>query len=167
MDLLFKVMGMVFQALSTGFNKIVEGMKSAPSLDKGIGEMAFHLCATVFASAGKSGQVIPMDIFAMQGGAIYQTIDALLDMAETAGLPVNDDTRKNALGFATQEYLNARKEQGNIDPHDFEDHLKDMEDRSGVPAPPMLRGNPVSSAVQSGLQQQGMGGVLGGMQNGA
>ena len=85
----------------------------------------------------------------MQGGAVYQTIDALCDLAEQIGLKVDDDTRKNALGYAMQNYLHSRISQGNIDEHDFRPHIDDMQQRAGMPS--MLMANPLASSIQQGL----------------
>lgn len=151
-------MSKIFETLSNGFPHITKIMAKSPNLAKTIGDMTFQVCGQIYASAGKAQQVIPMDIFMMQGGAVYQTIDALADMAEAAKLPVTDEDRKNALGWAIQNYQHSRLAQGNVKPEDFMPPIKDMEDRAGIDQhQPMLAENPLSHGVLQGLQSQGLG----------
>lgn len=161
MQLLYTVMSKIFNALSNGFTKIVGIMKSSPNLAKTMGDMTFQVCGQIYSSAAQAQQVLPLDIFMMQGGAVYQTIDALGDMAEAAKLPITDEDRKNALGYAIENYHHSRISQGNIKPDDFMPHIKQMEDRAGIDqSNPMLQANSMSSAVSDGLKSQGL---LGGM----
>jgi len=91
--------------LTNGTADIVKIIKGAQNKAKIIGDMTFHVCSEVFNSAAKAGQPIPMDIFMMQGGAVYQTIDALSDLCEAAKIPFSDEDSKNALGYALADYM--------------------------------------------------------------
>lgn len=81
-------------------------------------------------------------------------------MAEAAKLPITDADRKNALGYAIENYQHSRIQQGNVKPEDFMPHIKQMEDRAGIDQNnPMLAENPLSHGVLQGLQSQGLGGA--------
>ena len=164
MQLMFKAMANIFQALQAGALKFIRILKSSPDIAHTMGDMTFHACSEVFSSAAKAGQPLPIDIFMMQGGCVYQTIDAIADMAEAGGLTVTDEDCKNALGYAVADYMHSRFEQKNITPDDFKTQIEQMSSRNGTPSG--LEGmsqNPVSQGVSQGLQGQG---VLGNMANG-
>lgn len=164
MNLMYKAMANIFQALTTGSKTIIGILSKSPNLAKTMGDMTFHSCSEVFASAAKAGEPLPIDIFMMQGGCVYQTIDAISDLAEAGKLTVTDEDRKNALGYAIADYMHSRMDMKNITPDDFKSQIQDMSSRGGQPSGiEDLPQNPVSQGVSQGLQGQG---VLGNMSNG-
>lgn len=151
--MLDKTMGAVYSAMNkpAQLRTFETWMVKSQNLGSTIGQIAFRLLVSIYNDARHAGSLIPMSVFIAQGGAVYQTIERLLLIAEHCGAQVGDPgkVREDALGIVLDQY----KQHPEI--------FKGQPQQQGGPAPPgappALAANPVSAAVGQGLQQQGMG----------
>lgn len=160
--MLDKVMGAIFHSLNDPKKiRTIEGWLMHPqgtTVGVAIGHIAFKLLAAVFAGAKSSGVQIPTDVFFAQGGAVQQTIDRIIMLAEHAGVPNldNDKVREDALGVVVDSTKQMFGSQ--INQH----AAQDAQTGQSPFAQGMMHANPMSHAVGKGLQQQGLlGGIDG------
>ena len=154
--MLDKVMGAVFQSLNDPKKiRIIESwLMKSKSLGIDIGHIAFKLLMTIYMGAKQSGVMIPITVFYGQGGAIYQTIDRLLMLAEHAGVPgINaDQVREDALGVVNDSV----KAQFGADAGGGQQQGAQPQQAPPPQAGQPMAANPMSAAVGQGLQQQGL-----------
>lgn len=155
MRLLYKVMIHVFDTLTNSGDQIPKLLSQSPAVSKSIGDLTFQILGEIFLSAAHGGEQIPGDVFLMQGGALYQTIDAISDLAESAGIKVTDADRHNAAAYAVENYKNSRLAQGNVDVEEVVPHIEEMQ---GIKhggeqesTPKHLPMKPLPGAIQHGL----------------
>lgn len=161
--LLHRVMALVYHSLNDQkkLAAIESWMHRAPNIGVTIGNIAFMLLMTIFDGAKHAGQQLPPEIFLAQGGAIYQTIDRLIMIAEKIGLHVDPDkSREDALGSCLD---GVRRHWSEIkSPGSSGQRMHMM--GGGKPNVPLghplqqhvMAANPMSAAVSQGLQQQGL-----------
>jgi hypothetical protein len=151
--LLAKVMAAVYKSLNAPAKmRQMEGwMLHSPNLGSTIGNIAFTILASIYQGAKKAGVMIPVDVFFAQGGAVYQTIDRIIMIAEHAGVPDPDPDklREESMGVLSDKVR-----------HMFmaDEHAPQQSAPGPVPPgqAPVMAGNPMSQAVGQGLQQQGL-----------
>lgn len=167
-QLLAKVMAAVYQSLNAPKKlRMVEAwLLKSKNLGADIGHIAFNILASIYHGAEQAGVKLSPDIFFAQGGAVYQTIDRIMLIAEHTGVPDPDPdkVREDALGTLVDSVraMFAQKEASG-QPTD----MQGSQPSPGMPqqGPTSLpqqaaAANPMSAAVGQGLQQQGL---LGGM----
>ena len=160
--MLDKVMGAVFHSLNDPKKiRTIEGWLMNPqgiTVGVAIGNIAFKLLATIYQSAKSSGVDIPTDVFFGQGGAVQQTIDRIILLAEHAGVPNldQDQVREDAMGKVCDS---VKQMFGN----ELNQHAAQDQQTGQSPfSPQMQRANPMSHAVGQGLKQQGLLGATDG-----
>ncbi len=150
--MLDKTMGAVFSSLNkpTQLRTLENYMVKSQNLGATLGQIAFRLLVTIYNSAKQAGVAIPMTVFIAQGGAVYQTIERLLLIAEHCGAQVGDPgkVREDALGTVLDQY--------HQHPELFKGQPHSQDGAAPPGAPQQLAANPMSAAVGQGLQQQGM-----------
>lgn len=167
-QLLAKVMAAVFQSLNAPkkLRMIEAWLLKSKNLGADIGHIAFSILASIYHGAESAGVKLPPDIFFAQGGAVYQTIDRIMMIAEHTGVPDPDPdkVREDALGTVVDSVraMFAQKEAGGEpSPVQGEQPSPGMPTPGETPMPQQAAAaNPMSAAVGQGLQQQGL---LGGM----
>lgn len=144
-----KVMVLVYHSLSEGMHSI-EGklVKGSKNLAQTVGQLTFTALLNVYQSARQAGQNLSPDIFLMQGGAVYETIEAVLQIAEHAGIPGADDDkiREDSLGVV-MDLIQAHK--GEFGP-------QQSGPAQGPPPPPMMAAKRLPASIQQGLASGGM-----------
>jgi hypothetical protein len=150
-EMLKKVMSAVMSTMNNP--KFIQDTEhwfiKATDIGTTIGNMAFQILASIYASAKKAGVMIPPTVFLAQGGSVYQTIDMFLAMAEHMHLPNLDPghIRETAMGIVLD----------NIRQH-FPEAMGNGQDQDAPtqvpPSQQMAAANPLSHAVSQGLMQQ-------------
>ena len=156
-QMLGKVMGLVYHSFNDPkkLRMLEHMMLKAPDLGSAIGHMTFTLLFTIYQSAKKSGVAIPTSVMLGQGGAVMETIERMMQIAEHAGIPDRDPDhiREEAFGVVMDSIKQnaAAFEQGQQD-------QGQGQPQQGAPPqglPPAAPANPLSSAVQQGLMGGG------------
>ena len=152
--MLDKTMGAVYSAINKPkqLRTLESFMVKSQNVGVTIGQIAFRLLTTIYTEAKKAGVQIPMSVFIAQGGAVFQTIERLLLIAEHCGAHVPDagKAREDALGIVLDQY------------HQHPEVFQGQPAQQGGQSPPQqgapqqLAANPMSAAVGQGLQQQGL-----------
>ena len=160
-QLLAKVMAAVFQSLNSPkkLRMIEAWLLKSQNLGADIGHIAFSILASIYHGAESAGVKIPADIFFAQGGAVYQTIDRIMMIAEHTGVkdPDPDKVREDAMGVLVdsvrqmfgQKQLAAGQQQGPSPGMPQQPPQTPMPQQAAA-------ANPMSAAVGQGLQQQGL-----------
>lgn len=156
--LLAKVMGAVYQSLNDAkkIRQIEHWLLKTPNLGSTIGNIAFTLLASIFKGAEQSGVKLPVDVFFAQGGAVYQTIDRIMLIAQHGGVLQQDEedkVREEALGVLVDK---VREMFGDLTDHPQAAPGSVPPGQQAEPQQAMLAANPMSAAVGQGLQQQGL-----------
>jgi hypothetical protein len=158
-ELLKKVMAAFYSAINDPqkIRQIDRWMMQSHDLGATIGQIAFKILSSIYASAYQSGTQIPVDVFFAQGGAVYQAIDRLMMIAEHSGVhDVDPDkTREDAMGTlvdAVKQMYGGHMEQGT---HGAPPQGQ-PQPGAQMPQGPVAAANPLSHAVGQGLQQQGL-----------
>jgi hypothetical protein len=148
--MLDKTMGAVYSALNkpNQLRTLESYMVKSPNLGPTLGQIAFRLLVTIYTSAKKAGVQIPMSVFIAQGGAIYQTIERLLLIAEHCGAQVGDPgkVREDALGTVLDQY--------HQHPEIFKGQPQAQGGEAPAGSPGAMAANPLSAAVGQGIQDQ-------------
>jgi hypothetical protein len=154
-ELLKRVMAAVYRNLNTpsSMRALRASFQKYPQeLGVLIGNTAFNMLFGIYRDAKKAGAVLPVTVFLAQGGAIYQTIDILINMAEHFGVNVNaDQCREDAMGFVLDQ---VKSNYGLITGGQQPQGAQQTPQAQGAQPPPGQ--NPLSGAVSQGLASRGL-----------
>lgn len=148
-QLLQRVMAAVYRSVNTP--KALHSLRGwflqhPDNLGVTIGNVAFTLLFGIYKDAQQAGTPLPVTVFIAQGGAVYQTIDMLINIAEHCGVKVDpDQCREDAIGYVLDKVKqNHDLIEGN--PQGGGQQLQ----RAQLPQQ-AASANPLSSAVSQGL----------------
>lgn len=130
--------------------KLIYLLHKAKNVGMAIGFLTFQMLMNIYLGAKHSGTAIPPTVFFAQGGAVYQTIEMLLQLAESAGVHGidPDHVRETAMGVVMDNFKKNYKL--------LSGGLQKAGNPQQMQAPPAAAANPLSHAVGQGLQQQGL-----------
>lgn len=171
-QLLDKVMSLVHQALTDPkkLQNLDYMLHKATDLGVAIGNIGYQLLVNIFIAAKNGGQALPASVFLGQGGAVMQTIEMLMHVAESAHIPMDPDhVRETAMGVVMMmvkknyNLFQNGLQQAKQPPQQQQQQGAPQGPPQGGPppgppqgGPPMMAANPMAHAVGRGLQQQGL-----------